>query len=70
MSIYEYNEEEVRKVIREDAWEDGRAEGLADGKAEGRAEEKMNTDRERKRAEDAEAEVRRLREELQKRDGK
>ena len=39
MSIFEYNEEDVRQVIREEAYEDGREEGKRDGRIEGRIED-------------------------------
>ena len=51
MSIYEYNEEEHLRMEREESFERGR---LA---------ERENTERERKRADEAEAEVVRLLEE-------
>ena len=40
MSIYEYNEEYVRKVFMEDGEELGYSRGLADGKSQGRTEGK------------------------------
>ena len=56
------------KYIRRDAREEGYEEGREDGREEGRKEERMNTERERKRAEaektradEAEEEVKRLR---------
>lgn len=55
-------------VIIQDAREEGREEGLAEGReegrAEGRAEERVYTEREKQRADKAEEECRRLREEL------
>lgn len=38
MSIYEYDEEAVRQLLREDAYEDGKAEGRAAGIIEGKIE--------------------------------
>ncbi len=35
MSIYEYDEEEIREVLRQDAIEEGMAEGLEKGQQEG-----------------------------------
>ena len=40
--------------------EEGRAEGLAEGREEGRAEERKNTERERRRADAAEAKIKEL----------
>ena len=40
--------------------EEGRAEGLAEGREEGRAEERKNTERERRRADVAEAKIKEL----------
>ena len=54
VSIYEYNEEEHMRMEREEFFEKGR---LA---------ERENTERERKRADAAEAELERLRAELRK----
>ena len=48
MTIYEFNEEQFIRDLRE----------------EGREEERLNTERERKRAEKAEARIKQLEEEL------
>ena len=61
MCITEYDEARTMEMFREE----GKAEGLAEGRAEGRAEERKNTERERRRADKAEEEVRRLRMELE-----
>ena len=78
MSIYEYNEEEHMRMEREDAFEDGRQAGLKEGHEEGLkegrevgfkeglAQAETNTEQERRRADAAEAEVRKLKEELEK----
>ncbi len=47
-------------VLFMDAREEGREEGLEKGRVEGREEERANTERERKRAEVAEARVKEL----------
>ena len=39
MSIFEYNEENVRQVIREESYEEGRMEGKLEGKMEGKIED-------------------------------
>ena len=39
MSIFEYNEENVRQVIREESYEEGRETGRIEGKLEGRIED-------------------------------
>ena len=57
MSIYEYNEEEHMRMERADAFEDGFKKG--------RTEEQSNTERERLRADTAEAEIRRLKKQLE-----
>ena len=64
MSIYEYNEEEHIRMEREDAFEDGRKAGYD----EGRQQERMNTEKERQRAEleKEHAEQERQRAELEK----
>ncbi len=61
MCITEYDEARTMEMFREE----GKAEGIAEGKAEGKAEERQNTERERRRADAAEAEVQRLRRELE-----
>ena len=61
MCITEYDEARTMEMFREE----GKAEGKAEGLAEGRAEERKNTERERRRADKAEEEVRRLRMELE-----
>ena len=70
MSIYEYNEEEHMRMEREDAFEDGRQAGLKEGREvgfkEGLAQAEANTEQERRRADAAEAEVRKIKEELEK----
>ena len=70
MSIYEYNEEEHMRMEREDAFEDGRQAGLKEGREvgfkEGLAQAETNTEQERRRADAAEAEVRKIKEELEK----
>ena len=78
MSIYEYNEEEHMRMEREDAFEDGRQAGLKEGHEEGLkegrevgfkeglAQAEANTEQERRRADAAEAEVRKIKEELEK----
>lgn len=58
MSIYEYDEKKHLKMERDEAREEGRQQG--------REEEKANTERERKRADKAEAQVIALREELER----
>lgn len=67
MSIYEFDEEEYLEMIREDARADGHEEGRVEGRKEGREEgrvegrmegaaaERANTERERVRANTAEA---------------
>ena len=57
VSIYEYNEEEHMRMERADAFEDGFKQG--------RTEEQSNTERERLRADTAEAEIRRLKKQLE-----
>ena len=52
MILTEFDEKGYEKTIREE------------GREEGRAEERKNTEIERKRADEAEAEVKRLREEI------
>lgn len=68
MSIYEYDEEEHMRMEREDAFEDGWQAGLREGHEagfkEGLAQAELNTERERERADAAEAELRKLKEEL------
>lgn len=39
MSIFEYNEENVRQVIREESYEEGRETGRIEGKLEGKIED-------------------------------
>ena len=56
MILTEFDEKGYEQTIRE--------EGRKEGREEGRAEERMNTEAERKRADEAEAEVKRLREEI------
>ena len=56
VSIYEYNEEEHMRMEREDAFADGLQEGVR--------RERINTERECLRADQAEAEVLRLKKEL------
>ncbi len=56
----EYNEAEVNEAFKEE----GRAEGREEGREEGRREERVNIERERKRADKAESEVIKLREEI------
>lgn len=56
MSIYEYDEKRHLQMEREDAREEGREEG--------REEERVNTERECKRADMAEARVAELEKEL------
>ena len=56
MSLYEYDQERHIRMERADAREDGREEG--------RAEERINTERERQRADAAEAELEKLRRQL------
>ena len=65
VSIYEYNEEEHIRMEREEAFENGRKAGIQ--------EERANTEREKKRADQAvsrmngmETEIQRLREEIEK----
>ena len=58
--------EEGRKVGREEGRKEGREEGRKEGREEGRAEERLNTERERQRAEKAEMELKALQEELLK----
>ena len=69
---FETREKYIRRDAREEGYEegreDGREEGRKEGREEGRKEERMNTERERKRAEaektradEAEEEVKRLR---------
>lgn len=53
-----FDEKEYRKGLQEEA----KAAGLAEGRAEGRAEERANTERERQRADAAEAELARYKE--------
>ena len=60
MILTEFDEKGYEQTIREE----GREEGRKEGRKEGRAEERMNTEAERKRADEAEAEVKRLREEI------
>ena len=60
MSIYEYDEKKHLQMEREDAREEGRKEG----REEGRQEERANTERERKRADEAEAKLRELEKKL------
>ncbi|MCM1136097.1 MAG: hypothetical protein NC400_11035 [Clostridium sp.] len=36
MSIYEYNEEYVRKTLFEDGWEEGQKEGIKEGERKSR----------------------------------
>ena len=60
MILTEFDEKGYKQTIREE----GREEGRKEGREEGRAEERMNTEAERKRADEAEAEVKRLREEI------
>ena len=60
VSIYEYNEEEHMRMEREEFFEKGYQSGIETG----RKEEKVFTEQERQRAERAEAEVAKLREEL------
>ncbi len=54
-----FDEKLYEEGLREEAWakglSEGRAKGREQGRAEGRAEERLNTDRERQRAEIAEA---------------
>ena len=52
----EYNEAEVNEAFKE--------EGRAEGREEGRREERVNIERERKRADKAESEVIKVREEI------
>ena len=59
MSIYEYNEEEHIRMEREDTFEEGRKAGYESGFDEGRQQERY-------RAEMAEAEIQRLKTELEK----
>ena len=54
MTIYEFNQEQYDRDLREEGREEGRKEGREEGREEGRAEERVNTERERKRAEVAE----------------
>lgn len=56
MSLYEYDEENVKRLWAQDAREDGFEEG--------RKVEQVNTERERQRADEAEAEILKLREEI------
>lgn len=41
MSIFEYNEEDVRQVLQEEAYEEGKNQGKLEGKVEGRLEGKI-----------------------------
>ncbi|MCI8288053.1 MAG: hypothetical protein HFH89_10430 [Lachnospiraceae bacterium] len=41
MSIFEYNEENVRQVIREESYEEGRETGRIEGRIEGKLEGKI-----------------------------
>ena len=61
MLLTEYNEAETLRRIARDEREEGRKEG----RKEGREEELKNTERERIRAEKAEQELSKLREELE-----
>ena len=81
MSIYEYDAEQHARFLREEGREEGyvqgreegreegRAEGREEGREEGRAEERRNTEREKNRADAAEAELARLRERLAELEG-
>lgn len=59
-------EEALRSDARREGLAEGRAEGREQGRAEGRALERANTERERQRADEAEAENARLREEIER----
>ena len=60
MSIYEYNEElHLRNLL-----EQGREEGREQGREEGRKEERENTEREKRRADAAEAEIKALKKKI------
>lgn len=50
-------------VIIQDARDEGREEGIKEGIKKGQARERVNTERERRRADKAEEELKRLREE-------
>lgn len=58
MSIYEYDQKKHIQMERDEAREEGRQEG--------RQQERVNTDRERKRADEAEAQVIALQKEIEK----
>lgn len=55
---------EQLEIEREEGRAEGREEGRAEGREEGRAEERVNTEREKQRADAAESELQRLREEI------
>ena len=57
MSIYEYSEEEHIQIEREDAFEEGRKSGIE--------QEKLNTDKEKQRADEAISKVKNMEAELQ-----
>ena len=57
---FETREKYIRRDAREEGYVEGREDGREEGREEGRKEERANTERERKRAEAAEAEVERL----------
>ena len=43
MSIYEYDEEKLKKIYREDGIAEGREAGIAEGRKSGIAEERENS---------------------------
>lgn len=66
--IWQHEIAHEKRLAAEQGYAEGRAQGMAEGMAEGMAQgmadERLNTERERIRAENAEAEVRLLREQL------
>ncbi|MBQ2453720.1 MAG: hypothetical protein II497_04660 [Lachnospiraceae bacterium] len=62
MILTEFDRKGYRKTIREESYADGEKAG----REEGRAEERVNTEAERKRADEAEARIRELEAELAK----
>ena len=68
MSIYEFDAEQYARFLREEGAEEGHAKGLEEGHAkgleEGRAEERLNTEREKARADAAEARVKEAEQEI------
>ena len=63
MFLTTFDKKMYEEALRSDARREGHAEGHAEGLAEGRAMERANTERERQRADKAEAELARVRKE-------